>query len=337
MKGDFITIALDAMGGDFAPQNNIEGALGAIDEIEDLEILLVGREDILKKEIEVNTNNERIEIINATEVIEMDESPSRALRNKKDSSLMVCGNLVKEGRASAMVSAGNTGATVGVSLIRIGRMHGIRRPAIAQVFPTEKEPVVILDVGANDVVSPKNLMQFAVMGSIYYSYLFKEENPSVGLLSIGEEDTKGTDIVVDANRLLRNSPLNFSGNVEGGDILRGKVNVVVCDGFVGNIILKFAESIEGLVFNTLRNEIEESGLGPKMGAFFMKPVFRKFKKAWDYSEYGGAPLLGLNGLTLISHGGSTAKAFKNALIMSSRFVRENIGENIKQKIDELRS
>lgn len=333
MKDNITSIVLDAMGGDYAPLNNVQGAVDAILEDNNLRVVLVGFEDVIERELkEFSFDEERVIIKHTTEIIEMDESPSQALRSKKDSSLMVCADLVKDGVARAMVSAGNTGATVGVSLLRIGRMKGIRRPAIAQVFPTERNPVVILDVGANDVVSPNNLLQFAVMGSVYYGYMFGVDDPSIGLLSIGEEEKKGTEVVIKANELLRGSSLNFYGNVEGGDILRGTVNVVVCDGFVGNIILKFAESIEGLVFNSIRKQVEDGGIGSKMGAMLMKPVFRKFKKAWDYSEYGGAPLLGLDGLTLISHGSSSSKAIKNALLMSARFVRDNIDVKIGEKV-----
>lgn len=335
ISDNFTTVVLDAMGGDFAPLNNVEGAVRATGEDNLLKVILVGIEDKLREELSKHIYDEnRVVVKHSSQVIGMDESPSQALRSKKDSSLMVCGNLVRDGVAKAMVSAGNTGATVGVSLIRIGRMRGIRRPAIAQVFPTEREPVVILDVGANDVVSPKNLLQFGMMGSIYYSYLFGVDEPSVGLLSIGEEETKGTEVVVEANELLRGTQLNFYGNVEGGDILRGTVNVVVCDGFVGNIILKFAESIEGLVFNSLRKQVNEGGFTSKIGASLMKPVFRSFKRAWDYSEYGGAPLLGLDGLTVISHGSSSSKAMKNALLMSARFVRQDIAEKIGDRVGE---
>ena len=263
----------------------------------------------------------------------MDESPITALRKKKNTSIAVALSLHRQGRVDAVVSAGNTGAVMASSVWTLKRLEGVDRPAIASFFPTEKEPIIVLDVGANADCKPLNLYQFAVMGSIYARSILGRRNPRVGLLSIGEESSKGNELTLEAHRLLGRSSLNFIGNLEGKDILTGDVDVVVCDGFVGNVILKFTESIERIL-TTHFNKHLRSNLRSKLGALLLKPVFENFRKDFDYAEYGGAPLLGIDGVSIICHGKSSPKAISNAILVARRMVREGINEMIKQRLKE---
>ncbi len=331
-------IALDSMGGDHAPEMIIDGAVEAANEGDGrFQIVLVGKKEILEKYIaDKRLSNGNIEIVDAPEVIGMSESPATAVRRKKNSSIVTAMRLQKEGAVGAVVSAGNTGAVVASSLVSLGRLRGISRPAIAINLPSKTGGTILLDGGANSDCDAHNLLQFAFMGSIYADNLLGRTRPRVGLLSIGEEKSKGNELTREAHELLAGSELNFVGNVEGRDIFMGEVDVVVTDGFTGNIVLKFSESIVNYLSNLVRE-----GLGKypfaKLGAAMMKPVFRDIGLALDYAEYGGAPLLGLKGVVIIGHGGSSARAIKNAVLAAERIVTSNINGIIKAKAEEERS
>lgn len=306
-------IAVDAMGGDHAPLEIIKGALGALAENKNLHIVLVGREEEIMKNLPGEVIPERIEIVNSREVISMDEHPATAYRKKKEASITVAAKLVKEKRAEALISAGSTGAQMVASLLGIGRLKGIDRPAIGTVFPTLTGNVLLLDAGANADCKPENLFQFAQMGNIYSQRILGISNPRVGLVSIGEEEAKGNELTLQAHELLKKqTKINFIGNVEGRDILTGKADVIVCDGFVGNIILKVIEGTATTIFTFLKEEIKKS-TASKAGALLMKPGFRNLKAKLDYAEIGGAPLLGIKGISIICHGSSKALAIKNAI------------------------
>ncbi len=334
MKGK-LKIAVDAMGGDQGPSVVVEGVVEVIPRLnQGEELVLVGDSERLKREIGVfSTNFLPISLVHASQVIQMDESPITALRKKKNTSIAVALSLHRQGRVDAVVSAGNTGAVMASSVWTLKRLEGVDRPAIASFFPTEKEPIIVLDVGANADCKPLNLYQFAVMGSIYARSILGRRNPRVGLLSIGEESSKGNELTLEAHRLLGRSSLNFIGNLEGKDILTGDVDVVVCDGFVGNVILKFTESIERIL-TTHFNKHLRSNLRSKLGALLLKPVFENFRKDFDYAEYGGAPLLGIDGVSIICHGKSSPKAISNAILVARRMVKEGINEMIKQRLKE---
>lgn len=328
-------IAVDAMGGDRGPEIVATAAIEAAkSDASDLDIVLVGDRKsigtVLGRERSIPPN---IEIIHASEAVDMAEAPASAIRKKKDSSIGVALRMLKERRVDAIVSAGNTGAVVAGSLVTVGRLHGVSRPAIAMFFPTVKGWVVVLDIGANSTCTAKNLLQFGIMGSVYAKYHLGVNEPRVGLLNIGEERSKGTDIVKEAYNLLENGHLNFVGNVEGRDIFEDVVDVVVCDGFVGNILLKFGESIVSFTSNVLREEIKKS-LSAKIGATLMKGVFRSFRSRLDYAEYGGAPLLGVNGVVIISHGKSTVLAIRNAINMARRLVTYDVNKHIEERFME---
>lgn len=316
-------IAIDAMGGDNAPEEIVKGAILACREL-GAEIILVGNEArigaILKNQ---SISGLRLEVYNATEVIEMDEHPAIAVKNKKDSSLVVANRLVKEGSASAVISAGNTGAAMSGSLLTLGRIKGINRPAIASPMPTNTGVGVLIDAGANADCDPHNLLQFALMGSIYAEQVFGIPKPRVGLLSIGEEETKGNKLTVEAHQLLKQSPINFIGNIEGRDVHRGECDVIVCDGFVGNVVLKISEGLAGALFGQIKTALRRN-LITTTGALLVKSAFQSLKGRMDYTEYGGAPLLGLNGISMISHGRSNAKAIKNAVKTTIKAVNEDI-------------
>lgn len=328
-------IAVDIMGGDFAPNSNIDGILGALAEDHDITITAVGDKNKMGALIDYQKENpERLEIVHTETVVTMNDSPSKALKEKPDSSIGVCAELVKEGKASAMVTAGNTGATVAYALMRIGRLAGINRPALVSPFPTEKGVSAVIDVGANARVKPINLLEFATMGSVYAEHILGIENPKIGLLSVGEEDVKGDEVIKEANHLLKNSGINFYGNVQGNDILKGTTDVIVCDGFIGNVVLKFAESIAGVVFSTLKTTVTKS-IKRQIGAWMMKPALRDFKRIWSYAEYGGAPLMGLKGGCVICHGSSSPKAIKNGIFIAKKCVDININDKIREEIKHL--
>jgi glycerol-3-phosphate acyltransferase PlsX len=320
-----IRIALDAMGGDHAPFEIIKGACEALNEAP-VSIILVGNKEKLSK----IKNIGRFEVVNATETIEMDESPVLAVKQKKDSSINVAMGLLKENKVDAVISAGNTGAIMASALFKLGRIEGIERPAIATIFPTAKgEEILLLDMGANVDCKPKNLRQFAIMGSQYAEHVMHINNPRIGLLNIGEEIEKGNELTSEAYPLLKESKINFIGHIEGGGILTGKADVVICDGFIGNVILKFGESISHLVFNLLKDEIKKNPVSI-LGALLLKPAFSSMRKKIDYDEFGAAPILGVNGIVFKAHGSAKSKAIKNAIKTCAEAVKENIVESISK-------
>ena len=328
-------IALDAMGGDKAPEAIVDGAVEAALEANGrFELILVGRQDELERLIsEKGYSTGNIEIVHAPDVISMSESPATAIRRKREASIVVATRLHKEGRADAVVSAGNTGAAVASSLLSLGRMPGIDRPAIALFFPSRNGGTIVLDGGANSDNVPMHLEQFGYMGAAYAELVLGRKNPRVGLLNIGEESSKGSELTREAHELLAASGLNFAGNVEGMDVIAGKVDVVVTDGFTGNVLLKFAESVAHYFGNIIKEGIADS-LRAKIGGFFLKPVLRKMGQSLDYAEYGGMPLLGIDGVTIIGHGGSNAKAIKNAVLAAESFVKRDVNGSIQSRIKE---
>jgi glycerol-3-phosphate acyltransferase PlsX len=327
-------IALDSMGGDYAPEMVIEGGVEAASESAGrFEVVLVGKKEVVEGYIaEKHLSDRNIEIVDAPEVIGMSESPATAVRRKKNSSIVTAMRLHKEGAVHAVVSAGNTGAVVASSLVSLGRLRGISRPAIAIWFPSKTGGTILLDGGANSDCDAHNLLQFAFMGSVYAEHLLGRDKPKVGLLSIGEEKSKGSELTRQTHELLEGSDLNFVGNVEGRDIFMGEVDVVVTDGFTGNIVLKFSETIVHYLSDLVKEGLGKYPLA-KLGALMMKPVFRDVGLSLDYAEYGGAPLLGLNGVVIIGHGGSSARAIKNAVLAAERIVRSGINGIIKAKAE----
>ena len=325
-------IAIDGMGGDHAPGEIVAGAIQAVQE-KKLEIILVGNEKILSKELTKHKNVEHISIYNASEVIGMDEDPATSVRKKKDSSIVVATRLVKEKKADAVVSAGSTGAQMVSSLFGLGRIKGIQRPGIATMFPTLKGGTLLLDVGANTNCKPINLIQYAEMGHIFTQRIMGIARPRIGLLNIGIEETKGNDLTKETYQMLKKSSLNFVGNIEPRYITSGEADVIVCDGFVGNVILKFAEGLAKSLFISLKEEINQSLLR-KIGGALALPAFKEVKKKLDYNEYGGAPLLGVDGISIICHGSSKAKAIKNAINVAQRCVESNFVEKIAEVITQ---
>jgi len=327
-------VALDAMGGDYAPVITVEGAVEAVNEFEDLTVILVGNEAELIAEVQKKTYpTSRISIKHASQTVEMDESPLTALRRKKNSSVRVALELVKSGDADAMVSAGNSGVVMATALHVLDKIPGVERPAIAAVMPTLKGCFVLIDAGANVDCKPVHLLQFAIMGETYARNVFNINNPKVGLLGIGEEDAKGNELTKGAFKLLKNSRLNFIGNIEGKDIFTGEADVVVCDGFVGNIALKISEGLAEATAKMLKREIANMSSG-RIGYLFLKDALRNFRKKTDYSEYGGAPLLGISKPCIISHGRSTAKAIKNAIKLASAFYKKRVHEILSIEFGE---
>ncbi|HVB59294.1 MAG TPA: phosphate acyltransferase PlsX [Candidatus Acidoferrales bacterium] len=326
------TIALDAMGGDHAPRAEVEGAVVAAREL-GVRILLVGREAVVLQELDRHRHRGLpIEIVDAAETISMTDSPSHAFRRKKGSSLHVAAHLVHEGKADALVTAGNTGAAMTVARFIIGTLPSVDRPALAAAFPNMKEKVsVILDVGANVDSKPEQIEQFAVMGEIYYRAIWGVKRPRIALLSIGEEEMKGNDLTREAANRLKQSSLNFVGNVEGRDVFRGNVDVIVCDGFIGNIALKLSEGLVEHIGGMLKKAIKSS-LASQLGYALSKRAFDDFRKRTDYSEYGGAPLLGGRGITIIGHGRSNPNAIKNAVRVADELCRARINEKIEQEL-----
>lgn len=315
-------IAVDTFGSDNAPYPEIEGAILAIKEDLCSQVILVGDEKILRQELaKYYYDPSRIVIVHAPERISMDESASMAVRKKQDSSLVRTIMLHQEGEADAALSAGSTGAVMAASLLIYGRIRNVSRPAIAVTFPTQKNPEVILDVGANVDCEAENLLQFAHLGSLYFHFLFGVERPRISLLNIGEESAKGNLTTKQAHILLQQAQdLNFSGNIEGKDILKGVTDVIVCDGFVGNVILKTVEGVAISIFDILKEQINKDWIA-KLGAILSYPVYKYMKKKLDHTEYGGALLVGLNGMSIVSHGRSNAKAMKNAIGFAARIAK----------------
>jgi len=319
-----VKIAVDAMGGDFAPLEIVKGAILASNEFPDIEITLVGKSDLLNNLLKKLSAGANISIKNASQLIGMDEAPVSAVREKKDASINISLELLKDKNVEAVVSAGNTGAFMASALFKLGRIKGIERPAIATVFPTGNSRVLLLDMGANVDNKPKHLQQFGQMGSLYAKYVMHVKKPRVAILNIGEEKEKGNELTQETWGLLSKTPnINFIGNVESKEILSGNVDVVVCDGFVGNLILKFSESVAYKIMDIFKKEISKSFIA-KIGAFLMFPVFKELKKQIDYDEYGGAQLLGINGVCVKAHGRAKAKAIKNAIRVAYESIKGDI-------------
>jgi glycerol-3-phosphate acyltransferase PlsX len=328
-------IALDAMGGDNAPDEIVKGALLAAEEHPGTTILLVGREEVLREKLAGQTSP-RIEIVDAREVVDMTDNALAPLRRKRNSSIRVCANLVAEGRADAMVSAGHTGAAMTSAYKVLGTIDGVSRPALAAILPNKVGHVVLLDVGANVDAKPESLREFAVMGHFYSQMIFGIKEPRVGLLSVGEEEGKGNQVTKETFRIMKETGLNFMGNAEGRDVFNGNMDVIVCDGFTGNVVLKASESLAEMMSKMIREEITR-GFMRKIGALLTKGAFADIKKRTDYSEYGGAPLLGVKGGCIISHGRSNAKAIKNAIRVAREFALNRIDAKIREKISDLHS
>ena len=326
-------IALDAMGGDFAPKNTVEGAVLALKEYSSIDkLFLVGDTVAVAGELKrLNFTDPRVEIFHASEVVDMKESAAKAVRHKKDASISRAVDLVKNGSADAVVSAGHTGAAVAASVLKLRTLKGIERPAVACVLPAEDKRFVLIDAGANPDSTPTNLLQFAIMGSVYCRQVLGHKDPSVGLMSIGEEDTKGNDITKEAFKLLKASGLQFDGNIEGHDLFSGVSEVVVCDGFTGNVVLKTSEAIAHAIFSWLKNELFMNPVR-KFGAKLAEGAFRSIRKKTNYEEYGGMPLLGVNGVCIIAHGGSSPLAIKNALRAAAESVAHEINPHILQEV-----
>ncbi len=327
-------IAVDAMGGDHAPRVNVDGAIAAAREF-GITSLLVGKPAALQPMLSgAGEAGRQIEIVEATEVVEMDDPATAAIRKKRNSSIRIAANCVRDGRAAGLVSAGHTGAAMVSAKMVIGTIEGVDRPALATVLPNLSGHCLLLDVGANPEAKTSHFKEFAIMGSIYAQLAFGKPNPSIGLMSIGEEDSKGTDRTKEAFKGLKEAGLNFIGNVEGRDVFSGKVDVIVTDGFTGNVILKVSESLSEMVEQLLREEIKKT-LQASVGFLLSRSAFRSFKTRLDYSEYGGAPLLGVKGCVIICHGRSSAKAVKNAIRLAAEFSRQNLATKIQSSIAEL--
>jgi glycerol-3-phosphate acyltransferase PlsX len=329
-------IALDAMGTDRAPKPEVEGAIQATRH-HDIHVLLVGREAQLREELgnHPSASSLPIEVVNATEVIGMRDKAAQAMRAKRDSSMRVGLRLVRERRADGFVTAGHTGAAMATAKVVLGTLPGVDRPGLAAVFPTATgSAAIMIDVGANVDCKPHNLEQFAVMGEIYFRSIFSKRHPRVGLLSIGEEETKGNELTFQAFHLLKALPINFMGNVEGRDLYNGNADVIICDGFVGNVALKVSEGVAQTVRYMLRESLKAT-IASKVGSLLARNAFHAFKKRLDYSEYGGAPLLGVKGACIVCHGSSNANAIKNALRVAAECARAGITRKIEHELAHL--
>jgi glycerol-3-phosphate acyltransferase PlsX len=326
-------IALDAMGGDFGPPHIVGGAVLALREYPHIDkLFLVGDTPQIEAELKKHgCNDGRIEIFHATQVVEMNDSAIDAVRRKKDSSVSRAVDLVKKGEAAAIVSAGHTGAAVAATTIKLRTLPGIDRPGIAAIIPSETNVFVLIDAGANSDAKPEHLVQYGIMGSVYSRHVLGYRNPCVGLMSIGGEDVKGTDLTKEVFKMLKQSSLNFRGNVEGHDLFDDPVEVVVCDGFVGNVILKTCESVAGAVFTWLKHELTRNAMR-MAGAYLARNAFRTIKKKLNYEEYGGMPLLGVNGICIIAHGASTPLAIKNALRVAAESIEHQVNPHIVEEV-----
>ena len=328
-------IAVDAMGGDHAPQVNVDGAIAAAREL-GISTLLIGRAKELAPLLkDSGYAGQEIEIVDASEVVGMNEPATSPIRRKRNSSIRVAANCVRDGRAEGLVSAGHTGVAMVSAKMVIGTIEGVDRPALAAILPNLSGHCLLLDVGANPDAKTQHFKEFAVMGSIYAQLVFGKPAPSIGLMSIGEEDSKGTDRTKEAFKSLKETGLNFIGNVEGRDVFNGSVDVIVTDGFTGNVILKVSEALAEMVEKLLREEIKKT-LQASVGFLLSRSAFRSFKSRLDYSEYGGAPLLGAKGCVIICHGRSSAKAVKNAIRVAAEFSRQNLAQKIQSALADLR-
>ena len=332
-------ISIDAMGGDFAPAEIVAGTLQAAKTLEGIEkLFLVGDESAIRAVLAGHKGPipACIEVVHASEVVGMGESPAVAIRRKKDSSIARSVELVKDGRADAIFSAGNTGAAVAAATLKLRTLQGVDRPAIATVMPTPKDPFVLLDAGANPDSTPEMLLQYAVMGSIYSREILGVQNPSIGLLSIGEEEGKGNESTKKTFRLLRESHLNFTGNVESRDLYGGKVSVAVCDGFVGNVVLKTSEAVASMISGWLKTMFKQNIIRV-LGYFFSRGVFKEMRAHADPSSYGGAPLLGANGVVIIGHGSSNALATFNAIRVAAAAIDHDVNHLIEAELKSINS
>ncbi|HWR16920.1 MAG TPA: phosphate acyltransferase PlsX [Terriglobales bacterium] len=331
-------IAVDAMGSDRAPKPEVEGAILAARSY-NVHVLLVGQEDVIRAEMRNHPSAQyltNIEIVHAEEVIGMDEKAAQSVRSKKKSSMHVGLRLVRDGRAAGFATAGNTGAAMATAKMILGALPGVDRPGLAAVFPTSKgTAAILLDVGANVDSKPQNLVQFAIMGEIYSRNILGTHRPRVGLLSIGEEETKGNELTRESYKLIKPLPINFIGNVEGRDLYNGHVDVIICDGFVGNVALKISEGLVETVRYLLKESLK-STISSQFGFLLSRKAFADFKKRLDYSEYGGAPLLGVKGVCIIGHGSSNANAIKNAIRVAAEFAERKINHKIEQEIASTR-
>lgn len=326
-------VAVDAMGGDNAPGVEVEGAVSAAREF-GIAVTLVGDTDRLRQELaKYDIQGLDIVLQHASEVVGMHDSASDAVRKKKDSSIRVAFELVRQGLADAVVSAGNSGATMAAGMFVLKRIKGIERPAIAQIFPTLRGMTLVLDVGGNVDCKPIHLVQFAIMGEVYARYAMGVEKPTIGLLSNGEEESKGNELTRETHAILKETSLDYAGYVEGRDIFNGAVDVIVCDGFVGNVVLKLSEGLAEAVGKMLKDEIKQSFLS-KVGYLLSLKAFNNFKKKVDYAEYGGAPLLGIDGVGMICHGGSNVKAIKNAIRFAHEHAQKRINRRMAEKLEE---
>ena len=328
-----VTIAVDAMGADHAPKPEVEGAIRAVKTL-GLKVILVGREEVLRRELAQHEGADSlpIEVVHASEHVTMEDSAAKAMRGKRDSSMRVASRMVRDKLADGFVSAGNSGACMAIAKTVMGVVPGVDRPALSGLFPSLKgTPVVVVDVGANVDCSPSMLAQFAVMGEIYSRIVLHLKSPRVGLLSIGEEELKGNELTRAATPLLKDLRINFIGNVEGRDIYTGKADVIVCDGFIGNVALKVSEGVVDIMQHMLQESLEAT-ITRKIGYVLSKAAYRDFKKRVDYSEYGGAPLLGVKGVCIVCHGRSNANAIKNAIRVAAEFSRGQINHLIEHDL-----
>lgn len=324
-------IIVDAMGGDHAPQEVVKGSVQAVNDF-NIDIILVGKQAIIEKELAAyEYPRERIHIQHADEVITNDEAPTKAIKTKKNSSMVLGLKILKDKKGDAFVSAGNTGALLTGSLLRVGRIKGIDRPALTPILPTDKGCAILVDAGANTNCRPINFLQFGVMGSAYMKKVIGIPAPKVGLVNIGSEEGKGTDLIKDSFVLLKEAPLNFVGNIEAREIPEGSVDVIVCDGFVGNVILKLMEGM-GMTFYRNIKSLFTKNLLTYLSALFISSGLKAFKKKMDYTEYGGAPLLGIDGVVVKAHGSSNAKAFYYAIVQAKKFVETGVIEEIREHI-----
>ncbi len=330
-----VRIAVDAMGGDHAPENIIEGAVKALRDMPgEREILFVGDSGAIKTELsKYDTSGLPIRIVHTTQVVEMDEPPAAAIMKKPDSSIVRAMGLLRTGDADGFFSAGSTGAVTAGAWLKLKPLEGIERPALATTLPNLVGTGVLLDAGANSDCRPRHLVQFAVMGNVFARDVLGIENPRVGLMNIGEESTKGNDLTREVFTLLETKNLNFIGNVEGRNVFDGTVDVIICDGFVGNVIIKVSESLAYALDRTFRDEIMKSPIR-RFGAYLVKPAFRRLRKKVDYAEYGGAPLLGVNGVCVVGHGRSSPGAVANAIAVAAKFIRRNVNEHLVRAIHD---
>jgi glycerol-3-phosphate acyltransferase PlsX len=329
-----IKIAVDGMGSDNSPLSEVEGAVEAARAYR-VHVLLVGKESQLVPLLRrAGGDGLPIEIRNASQVVEMDEQPSLALRKKRDSSIRVAADMVRAGVAGGLVSAGNTGAVMAISKTVFGVVPGVDRPALAAILPTLAGHAVLLDVGANVACKPHQLVQFAIMGHVFCKIIIGVHSPRVGLMSVGEEESKGNSLTKEVHKSLKETNLNFIGNVEGRDVYNGRADVIVCDGFTGNVALKTSEGLIEAVLKLLRDELS-SNLQAKLGALLSQQSFKRLKKRLDYSEYGGAPLLGLRGASIICHGRSSSNAIKNAIRVAKEFVENQVNAKLESELSQL--